>query len=243
MILEREKAPNIAQLGRRYQNLLKEFGAQNTFDNIAQFSSLMQVYSGAMREISTKLENLDDEFQYKNISNPIHHMESRLKSLESILGKLQRRSLPLEMASIKNNIRDIAGIRVVCNYLDDVYRVSELLSKQSDVAVLRVKDYIKEPKPNGYRSLHIIYTVPVFLSDGPHVTPVEVQYRTIAMDYWASLEHQLRYKNSLPDADVAKHSRTLLECADQLNSVERSMQEIHRDIIAQEEKEAREVAA
>lgn len=238
MILEREKGPNLAQLGRQYTGLLKEFGAQSSFDSLTQFSAMMQVYAGAMREISTKLENLDDEFQYKNISNPIHHMESRLKSLQSILAKLQRRGLPLEMKSIKNNIRDIAGIRVVCNYIDDVYRVSELLSKQSDVSVLRVKDYIKNPKPNGYRSLHIIYTVPVFLSEGPRVTPVEVQYRTIAMDYWASLEHQLRYKNSLPDADIAKHSATLLECSRQLSSVEESMQNIHRDILTQEEKKA-----
>lgn len=218
------------QYTKQYESMLQQFNAQKTFDTLSQFSSMMQVYAGAMREISTKLENLDDEFQYRDLANPIHHMESRLKSLESILGKLKRRNLPLELSSVKNNIRDIAGIRVICNYIDDVYEVAELLSKQSDVKVLRVKDYIKDPKPNGYRSLHIIYTVPVFLSDGPHVTPVEVQFRTIAMDYWASLEHQLRYKNTLPDTDIAKHSKTLLECAQQLSSVENSMQEIHREI-------------
>jgi putative GTP pyrophosphokinase len=234
MILERKKAPNIAQLGRQYdrqyETMLQQFDAQKSFETLSQFSALMQVYAGAMREISTKLENLDDEFQYRDLANPIHHMESRLKSLESILGKLQRKGLPLELESVKDNIRDIAGIRVICNYIDDVYEVAELLSKQDDVEVLRVKDYIKNPKPNGYRSLHIIYTVPVFLSDGPHVTPVEVQFRTIAMDYWASLEHQLRYKNTLPDTDIAEHSKTLLAVATQLSSVENAMQEIHRDI-------------
>ncbi|MCI1902332.1 MAG: GTP pyrophosphokinase family protein [Bifidobacteriaceae bacterium] len=210
--------------------MLQQFDAQKSFETLSKFTALMQVYAGAMREISTKLENLDDEFQYRDLPNPIHHMESRLKSLESILGKLQRRGLPLELESVKNNIRDIAGIRVICNYIDDVYEVADMLSKQSDVNVLRVKDYIKNPKPNGYRSLHIIYTVPVFLSDGPHVTPVEVQFRTIAMDYWASLEHQLRYKNTLPDTDIAEHSKALLACAQQLSHVENSMQEIHRDI-------------
>jgi putative GTP pyrophosphokinase len=234
MILERKKAPNIAQIGRQYdrqyETMLQQFDAQKSFETLSKFTALMQVYAGAMREISTKLENLDDEFQYRDLPNPIHHMESRLKSLESILGKLQRRGLPLELESVKNNIRDIAGIRVICNYIDDVYEVADMLSKQSDVNVLRVKDYIKNPKPNGYRSLHIIYTVPVFLSDGPHVTPVEVQFRTIAMDYWASLEHQLRYKNTLPDTDIAEHSKALLACAQQLSHVENSMQEIHRDI-------------
>jgi putative GTP pyrophosphokinase len=234
MILERKKAPNIAQLGRQYSrqydSMLQEYDAQQSFEGLSKFSAMMQIYAGAMREISTKLENLDDEFQYRDLANPIHHMESRLKSLESILGKLQRKSLPLRIESVKDNIRDIAGIRVICNYIDDVYEVAELLSKQTDVSVLRVKDYIKNPKPNGYRSLHIIYTVPVFLSDGPHVTPVEVQFRTIAMDYWASLEHQLRYKNTLPDTDITKHSKTLLECAQQLGSVEIEMQNIHRDI-------------
>jgi putative GTP pyrophosphokinase len=234
MILERKKAPNIATMGRQYsrqyESMLQEFDAQKSFDTLSKFSAMMQVYAGAMREISTKLENLDDEFQYRDLANPIHHMESRLKSLESILGKLQRRNLPLELDSVKSNIQDIAGIRVICNYVDDVYEVAELLSKQSDVAVLQVKDYIKNPKPNGYRSLHIIYTVPVFLSDGPHTTSVEVQFRTIAMDYWASLEHQLRYKNTLQDADITKHSETLLKCAQQLSQVEDSMQGIHRDI-------------
>lgn len=181
-------------------------------EQITEFIDQMQVYEGAMYEISTKLEILDSEFQVRFSHNPIHHMERRLKSLNSILGKLQRRNLPLTVDAIKDNLFDVAGVRVICNYRDDVYSVANYLSAQSDIQVLRVKDYIKNPKQNGYRSLHVIYAVPVFLSSGPHYTPVEVQLRTIAMDYWASLEHALRYKTDLPDAKLAEHSQTLLDC-------------------------------
>ena len=190
----------------------------------------MQVYEGAMYEISTKLEILDGEFQVRFSHDPIHHMERRLKSVESILEKIHRRKLPPTIESIKNNLFDVAGVRVICNYRDDVYSVSNYLSTQSDIQVLRVKDYIKQPKQNGYRSLHVIYAVPVFLSSGPHYTPVEVQFRTIAMDYWASLEHALRYKTDLPDAKLSEHSQTLLDCARSLQNIEVQMQGIHRDI-------------
>ena len=182
-------------------------------EQITEFIDQMQVYEGAMYEISTKLEILDSEFQVRFSHNPINHIERRLKSLNSILGKLQRRNLPLTVDAIKDNLFDVAGVRVICNYRDDVYSVANYLSAQSDIQVLRVKDYIKNPKQNGYRSLHVIYAVPVFLSSGPHYTPVEVQLRTIAMDYWASLEHALRYKTDLPDNKLAEHSQTLLDCA------------------------------
>lgn len=199
-------------------------------DEIEEFIDLMQVYEGAMYEISTKLEILDGEFQVRFSHDPIHHMERRLKSVDSILGKLRRKGLPLATRSIRDHLFDVAGIRVICNYRDDVYSVSNYLSGQSDIEVLRVKDYIRNPKQNGYRSLHVIYAVPVFLSSGPHYTPVEVQFRTIAMDYWASLEHALRYKSDLPDARLAEHSQTLLDCARSLQNVEAQMQSIHRDI-------------
>ena len=153
-----------------------------------------------------------------------------MKSVNSILGKLKRKELPLTVESVKDNLFDVAGIRVICNYRDDVYSVSNYLSAQNDIQVLRVKDYIKNPKQNGYRSLHVIYAVPVFLSSGPHYTPVEVQFRTIAMDYWASLEHALRYKTDLPDTKLSEHSQTLLDCARSLQNIETQMQNIHRDI-------------
>ena len=229
MILDRHSRINIADIQSRLKDV--SFG-DGTFDadEISRFINMMQVYEGAMYEVSTKLEILDDEFQVHFAHDPIHHMERRLKSINSIMGKLERRGLPRTVQSVSENLFDVAGIRVICNYRDDVYSVSNYLSAQSDIQVLRVKDYIKAPKPNGYRSLHVIYAVPVFLSDGPRVTPVEVQFRTIAMDYWASLEHALRYKSDLPDAKLSEHSQTLLDCARSLQNIEVQMQNIHRDI-------------
>ena len=229
VILDRQSRINTADLKARLKNV--DFG-KGAFpaDQITEFIDQMQVYEGAMYEISTKLEILDSEFQVRFSHDPIHHMERRLKSVNSILGKLKRRDLPLTVNAIKDNLFDVAGIRVICNYRDDVYSVSTYLSAQNDCQVLRGTDYIRNPKQNGYRSLHVIYAVPVFLSSGPHYTPVEVQFRTIAMDYWASLEHALRYKTDLPDAKLSEHSQTLLDCARSLQNIETQMQNIHRDI-------------
>ena len=204
-------------------------GGTFTPEQVVEFVDLMQVYEGAMYEISTKLEILDDEFQVRFSHDPIHHMERRLKSVSSIIGKLERKGLPIGVNSIKDNLFDVAGIRVICNYRDDVYSVSNYLSSQSDIQVLRVKDYIKNPKQNGYRSLHVIYAVPVFLSSGAHYTPVEVQFRTIAMDFWASLEHSLKYKShrEYPDVDVFGE---LKECADTIEDVELRMQRLRNTI-------------
>ena len=229
MILDRQSRINTADLRARLKGVSLEEG-EFPNDQIPEFIDLMQVYEGAMYEISTKLEILDSEFQVRFSHDPIHHMERRLKSVNSILGKLERRGLPLTVDAMKDNLFDVAGIRVICNYRDDVYSVSNYLSAQNDISVLRVKDYIKSPKQNGYRSLHVIYAVPVFLSSGAHYTPVEVQFRTIAMDYWASLEHALRYKTDLPDAKLSEHSQTLLDCARSLQNIETQMQNIHRDI-------------
>ncbi|OZG58579.1 RelA/SpoT domain-containing protein [Bifidobacterium myosotis] len=229
VILDRHNRLNTADLNARLKMLDLPGGSFNA-DQITEFIDLMQVYEGAMYEISTKLEILDDEFQVRFSHDPIHHMERRLKSVNSIIGKLERKGLPVSVNAVKDNLFDVAGIRVICNYRDDVYSVSNYLSSQSDIQVLRVKDYIKNPKQNGYRSLHVIYAVPVFLSSGAHYTPVEVQFRTIAMDYWASLEHALRYKSDLPDAKLSEHSQTLLDCARSLQNIEVQMQNIHRDI-------------
>ncbi|XOQ63730.1 MAG: (p)ppGpp synthetase [Bifidobacterium crudilactis] len=230
MILDRKNVMNTAELATRIKTL--DSGSVNNVEigDVTEFIDLMQVYEGAMYEIGTKLEILDNEFQVRFSHNPIHHMERRLKSANSIVEKLHRKDLPTTADAIKDNLFDVAGIRVVCNYRDDVYAVSRYLSEQSDIQVLRVKDYIRNPKQNGYRSLHVIYAVPVFLTSGPHYTPVEVQFRTIAMDYWASLEHQLRYKSDLPDIRLAQHSQTLLDCARSLQNIEVQMQSIHRDI-------------
>ncbi|NMM93547.1 GTP pyrophosphokinase [Bifidobacterium sp. DSM 109957] len=230
VILDRHNRLSSSDLQSRLKNIDLGNGRVFSADQITEFVDQMQVYEGAMYEISTKLEILDDEFQVRFSHDPIHHMERRLKSINSIIGKLERKGLAISVESVKDNLFDVAGIRVICNYRDDVYSVSNYLSSQSDIQVLRVKDYIKNPKQNGYRSLHVIYAVPVFLSSGAHYTPVEVQFRTIAMDYWASLEHALRYKTDLPDARLSEHSQTLLDCARSLQNIEVQMQNIHRDI-------------
>ena len=195
-------------------------------EELTEFVNLMQVYEGAMYEISTKLEILDSEFQVRFSHDPIHHMERRLKSVNSILGKLKRKTLPVTVSSIKDNLFDVAGIRVICNYRDDVYSVSNYLSAQNDISVLRVKDYIKNPKPSGYRSLHLVVNVPIVISEGTMVLPVEIQLRTIAMDMWASLEHELRYKSErqFTDDDAAR----LRLCSDAISEIDQEMQDIYQ---------------
>ena len=195
---------------------------------LQEYQAMRQLYNGAIREITTKLENLDDEFSTRYAHNPIHHMESRLKSLKSIVGKLHRKGLPLTLASAQKELYDIAGVRVICNYIDDIYDLANMLCNQGDVAVLRRRDYIQEPKPNGYRSLHLTVRIPVFLSTGSVGVPVEIQIRTIAMDFWASLEHQLRYKaeHAVPPSLRAQ----LKACAEESAALDLRMQEIYRQL-------------
>lgn len=195
---------------------------------LSGFLEFVQMYNSAIKEVLTKLEILDDEFKIRNNNNPIHHMESRLKSPESIIGKLESKNLEISLTSAKENLYDIAGIRVVCYYVKDIYKISELLLGQNDVNLLKIKDYIKNPKENGYRSLHLVVSIPVFLSDGPVNVPVEIQIRTVAMDFWASLEHQMRYKQSeLISDDINKR---LFDCAQKISELDLIMQNIHTDI-------------
>lgn len=198
-------------------------------DQLQDFLELRQIYNAAIREVRTKLEILDEEFQVRFNYNPIHHIEYRLKTPQSIVEKLNRKGLELSIESIRDNITDIAGIRVICNYIDDIYTISELLLKQDDITLIRKRDYIANPKENGYRSLHLVIIVPVFLSDRKELVPVEVQIRTIAMDCWASLEHQLMYKSSIPMPDSLK--KELKECADSMYEVDLKLQNIHKQII------------
>lgn len=171
---------------------------------VDQYFSIQCRYQSAIREVQTKLEILDDEFQSKHKRNPIHHMQSRLKSMQSIVEKLKRKGVPLTMKDATESLTDIAGIRVICSYIDDIYTIANLLTSQDDVRVVKMRDYIKQPKPNGYRSLHIVVEIPVFLQEGKIFVPVEVQIRTIAMDFWATLEHHLRYKGlSETPADIS----------------------------------------
>lgn len=194
----------------------------------ASFFEMQHLYQSATREISTKLEILDDEFQVIHKRNPIHHMQSRIKSVKSIFEKLGRRELDLSLASARENLYDIAGIRVVCYYIEDIYMIARMLTQQDDIMLVKETDYIKNPKENGYRSLHLVVKVPVFFSEGKETVPVEIQIRTIAMDFWASLEHQLRYKTI--DEIPPSVARELQECADTIADTDMKMQKIYKTI-------------
>lgn len=197
-------------------------------DTLQEFLSLQQIYEAGIKEVKTKLEILDDEFKVKHDHNPIHHMEYRLKSVKSILGKLEKRGLEVSLQSITTNLTDIAGVRVICNYVSDVYKIADLLIKQSDIKLIKRKDYIKNPKENGYRSLHLVVEIPIFLAEKVQPITVEIQIRTIAMDFWASLEHHLRYKadNEVPDGVRAE----LIECAKTISNLDYKMQGIHEEL-------------
>ena len=192
------------------------------------FLSLQQIYDAGIKEIRTKLEILDDEFRVKHDHNPIHHMEYRLKSVKSILGKLEKRGLEISLESIVINLTDIAGVRVICNYVSDVYKIADLLIKQNDIKLIKKKDYIKHPKENGYRSLHLVVEVPIFLAEKVQPIPVEIQIRTIAMDFWASLEHHLRYKSANEVPDGVRDE--LIDCAKTISHLDYKMQGIHEEL-------------
>jgi putative GTP pyrophosphokinase len=196
-------------------------------DRMSEFILLRNTYNSAIREISTKLENLDDEFKVRYDHTPIHHMERRLKSNKSLFEKMERKGFPVCLESV-HEITDVAGVRVICNYIDDVYEVAELLMQQDDLRLIRRSDYIKNPKPSGYRSLHLVLEVPVFLSDRTEYVPVEVQFRTIAMDTWASLEHELKYKRE--GIMTEEISQELIDCAEAMAEVDSIMERIHKKL-------------
>ena len=193
-----------------------------------QYREMMQLYSAAVREVRTKVEILDEEFRTRYAHNPIHHIDSRLKSPQSMMKKLARKGLPQTLEAAEANLNDIAGIRIVCNYLDDIYRIADLLQRQRDVEFVHRRDYIENPKESGYRSLHLVIRIPVFLSSHTELVPVEIQIRTIAMDFWASLEHQLRYKSNHETTQQLR--RRLQHCAEASAALDREMQDIYREI-------------
>ncbi|MBP0962028.1 MAG: GTP pyrophosphokinase family protein [Oscillospiraceae bacterium] len=205
---------------------------------IEQFYGFIQInhlYDSAIHMIETKLEIIDSEFQSNFSRNPIHNISSRLKSPESIANKLIKKGIPITAESILSNLHDIAGVRVICHYIEDIYQIAHYLSMHDDIRIIKQKDYIQNPKPSGYRSLHLIVTVPVYLSTGKKVVPVEIQIRTIAMDFWASLEHQLKYKtkNNVP-ADLSEELKAL---ADTINSTDMRMEDIYHKINDLDEEE------
>ena len=197
-----------------------------------EFQRVMMMYTCAIREVRTKLEVLNDELSVKNQRNPIEMIKSRVKKPLSIVEKLRRRGLEVSLESMIKNLDDVAGVRIICSFLDDIYEVAEMLVRQDDVNVIAVKDYIKKPKANGYRSYHMIIEVPVFFSDSK-------TSRTIAMDCWASLEHQLKYKKAVIDDDGVI-SQELKECADVIASTDEKMLRIRKRIEAQGVKVSRD---
>ena len=194
------------------------------------FMQLMMQYRCALMEVETKLNVLNAEFTMKNHRNPFESIKSRIKSPVSILEKMQRKGYELSAESIEKNLADIAGIRVICSFPDDIYATAKLLTQQDDITVLEVKDYIKNPKENGYRSLHLILEIPIFLSEQKKNMKVEVQFRTIAMDFWASLEHKLKYKKDI--ANPEEISRELKVCAEESAALDLRMQALRDRIEA-----------
>lgn len=199
----------------------------------------MMSYKFASNEVNTKIDILKQEFEYIHDYNPIEHVKSRVKSPESIFNKIQRKGYELSLHSIKENIRDIAGIRITCSFISDIYEISNMLQKQKDIKVIECKDYIKNPKPNGYQSLHLIIQIPIFMSDRVDHVYVEIQIRTIAMDFWASLEHKIYYKynkevpqNIKDDLKDAAISASQLD--KKMESIQKEMKKIKEQIDIEE---------
>lgn len=222
-----------ASLGRRIDDIQVERQAKNrTLSNddietlaVLEFAAqgILQKYHAAMRQMETRLETLDQDLKLRQSRNPIHHIESRMKSVPSIFEKLERYGQPTTLEAMERYIMDIAGLRVIVSYVQDAYTILRYLEKQEDLEVVTVKDYIENPKANGYRSLHFIVKIPVFFLEGRQNVPVEIQIRTIAMDFWASLEHDLKYK-SVSDVEGLDVGDELKVCSEIIEDVERRMQ-------------------
>lgn len=195
--------------------LEQEEETKDPIELFRKFNRLMAYYKCAILEIETKFNVLNEEFSLQYDRNPINGIKSRLKGIESIKNKLENKNLPFSMASIEENLHDVAGIRVICSFTEDVYMLAQALLNQDDIELIEVKDYIKNPKPNGYRSLHLIVTVPIFLHREKRIMKTEIQLRTIAMDSWAALEHQLRYKK---DREFTEEMMEELMCCAELSA-------------------------
>ena len=201
---------------------------QETLKILEEFDILMMRYDSAIREVRTKLEILNDELSLLSEQSPISSVSSRRKKTFSILEKLKRQGDTISLKSIQENLNDVAGIRGICSFLDDIYKVARILVQQDDIKLIRVKDYIQNPKPNGYRSYHMIVEVPVFFSNEKRPMRVEVQIRTVAMDFWASLEHQMKYKQDIDNAEEIM--RELKDCADTIAETDMKMLKIREKI-------------
>lgn len=219
-----------AGVEERLAAALSEGSMARMMGTLEKLKRLMSYYRCAIMEIETKFRVLDEQFSLRHERNPIDTIKSRLKSPESILEKLNRRGYPKTLSSVESNLTDIAGVRVICSFKDDIYMLADCLLKQDDVKLIAAKDYIKNPKPNGYRSLHLIVETPIYLQDGKRQMKAEVQLRTIAMEFWANLEHKLRYKKNLPPELAAATAKRLYDCAERSALLDDEMQRVRAAI-------------
>ena len=196
--------------------------------DIDSWKEVMLIYNSALKQMSTKLEILNDEFQHVHRYNPIEHIKSRVKTSESIVKKLKKHGYESTIQNMVEHVNDIAGIRVICSFTSDIYRIAEMISNQSDIKVISVKDYFVNPKPSGYKSYHMLVTVPVYLSDRIVDTKVEIQIRTVAMDFWASLEHKINYKFEGNAPAYIKNE--LIECSKMASELDRRMLSLNEEI-------------
>lgn len=202
--------------------------AKTMLETMVGYKELMMMYTCAIKEVRTKFDVLNTEFNTRYQRNPITSIHSRLKSTNSIMEKVAHRNIEFSLENIEKEITDVAGIRVICSYVDDIYHLAEALEKQDDITLIAKKDYISNPKPNGYRSLHLIISIPVFFADQKKEMTVEIQIRTIAMDFWASLEHQLKYKQEI--AEQAQIVARLKSCADVIAKTDKEMLELRQQL-------------
>ena len=200
--------------------------------NKEPYDHLMAYYRCAIMEVETKFKVLNEEFSLEYDRNPIEDIKTRIKTTDSLLRKVRDRNIPLNLKAIEENITDIAGVRIICSFPEDIYRLADCLLSQDDITLITRKDYIQNPKPGGYRSLHLIVEVPIYLQNEKRKVKVEVQFRTIAMDFWASIEHKLRYKKNIPDEIAEELSVELADCARASAALDLRMQEI-RDRITE----------
>ena len=203
---------------------------QRLSEDVESWETMMFLYHSAIKEVGTKLEILNDEFQHVHQYNPIEYIKSRVKTPESICKKLKRYGKEVSIENMVSYVNDIAGIRIVCSFTSDIYRVADMIGRQNDLTVVSVKDYIRHPKESGYKSYHMLVTVPVFLSDRVVNTRTEIQIRTMAMDFWASLEHKLRYKKDIDQELLDELSDELVQCSLESARLDMKMQEIRQKI-------------
>lgn len=213
-----------------FQNAMMHDFKSMMDDNAAPYKKLMAYYQCAIYEIETKFRVLNEEFSLAHDRNPIENIKTRLKSMDSIAEKMQRKGIAISAENIERELNDVAGVRVICTFIEDIYHLADCLLAQDDITLIERKDYIENPKPSGYRSLHLIVEVPIYLENEKRPMRVEVQLRTISMNFWASLEHQLRYKKSIPENEREAIASELRSCADENAELDRRMQVVRKQI-------------